>query len=281
MKVSNKSYPHPVLGHEDDVMAGGFEVEFKCELTKDYAILKPVFRLDNSVIESLIKSGKASYVVEVECGSTFYRSSFSTSKPLEIIEIPSQRLRERVRVDFFVCANTDIKDYRPSGCHSDYGDATFEVGAGDVLAEGGEGSFIAEKEFDPLRPPISSFMSIKEGTLHEGPMEVNYDEEKITVVLSKSDWRRYVAVSRQKMAVGVLHASIVLPVLVDAIYKVQSEQDDLKDRNWFGRLDAILTEKVLKDKEPFEAAQKILEMPLGRNFQSIEKMLDVDQENHE
>lgn len=101
---------------------------------------------------------------------------------------------------FWICADEDIKGYHPSEAHPDYAGASFDVEAGDVLAFGGYTSFLAEKKFDPLRPPVSSFMSIMEGNHHEGPIQIDYESEKITIVLSKADWRNYTDVRGQKLA---------------------------------------------------------------------------------
>jgi hypothetical protein len=272
MKVNTKSYPHPVLGNGDDIQ-GSFKAVFTYELCRETVILNPVFALENKTVENLVKKGKAAFVTEAECRSTFFRASFSSTNPSEKFVIPAKILRERVSVGFYICANEDIKNYKPEGCHADYEGMPFEIEKGDVLAVGGGCDFIAEKNFDPLRPPVSSFMSIREGRLHEGPIEIDYTSDKITIELSKSDWQNYGNIRSQKVAEGALHASVVLPVLVDAIYKVQTEASNYGDQNWFGRLDAILDSKGLKKREPFEAAQKILDNPSARNFQSINSML--------
>lgn len=281
MKVNAKSYPHPVLGNGDD-LGGSFKVELPYELSRDTVMLNPVFALKNSAIEDLLKKGKASFFAEVQCRSTFYRRGFTTRNQAEKISIPAKLLRERVTVDFYVCADQDIKNYRPSEPHPDYEGAAFDVDAGDVLAAGGLSSFVAEKAFDPLRPPVSSFMSIMEGSSHEGPMEIDYELEKITIILSKADWKTYLGVRGQKPVQGILHSAIVLPALVDAIHKVQTAPSDYENANWYGRLDAILEAKKLQDKDPFEAAQRILDNPAARSFRGIDALINTaDEETYE
>jgi len=277
MKVNLKSYPHPVLGNENDI-GGSFAVEFHYELGKDEIIINPTFALKNRTIEGLLKKGKASFVAEAECRSTFFRKSFSTRKPAERFSIPSKAVREQVTVGFFICADEDIADYRPEESHPDYKGLGFDIEKGDIIAAGGYCSFIAEKSFDPLRPPVSSFMSIMEGSNHEGPMEIDYEAEKITIILSKADWKDYLDVRGHKLAEGILHASVVFPVLTDAIHQVQHGESDYSDRNWFGRLEAILEAKSLVQKDPFIAAQKILENPATRSFQGIGSLLEVTDE---
>ena len=275
MKVNAKSYPHPVLGNGDD-LAGFFKVELTYELSRDTIALNPAFTLKNAGIEELMKKERASFVAEVECRSTFFRQGFSTRDQSKRIEIPAKLLRERVTVSFSVCADQDIRGYRPTEPHSDYQGATFDVEAGDVLAIVGQVSFIAEKSFDPLRPPVSSFMSIREGASHEGPMQIDYEGEKITIILSKADWKEYLEVRGQKPVQGILHSAVVFPALVDAIHKIQSSASEYQDMNWYGRLDAIIEAKGLKEKDPFETAQRILDYPSSRGFRGISAIINAD-----
>lgn len=282
MKVNSKSYPHPVLGNEDD-LGGSFSIDpFRYELKKDEIVLNPSFALKNAGIEELVRKGKASFVAEVECRSTFFRKSFSGRNPVEQFAFPSKLARERVTVGFYVCADENIPGYKPTQPHADYEGALFDVEAGDILAFGGYTSFLADKNFDPLRPPISSFMSITEGFHHEGPMEIDYEQEKITIVLSKADWANYWSVRGQKVAEGMLHGAIVFPVLIDALHQVKNNGSDYENYGWFGRLEAILDARGLRDKEPFEVAQKILDNPVTRSFQSIGSLLETNnEENYE
>lgn len=281
MKVNAKSYPHPVLGNGDD-LGGMFKVEFRYELGRAEVGLNPKFTLKNTAIEELIKKEKASFVAEIECRNTFFRRSFVTREQIDRFVIPASSLRERVTVGFYVCADKDIRNYQPSEPHPDYEGAKFDVDAGDVLAIGGYSSFIALKSFDPLRPPISSFMSIMEGSHHEGPMQIDYEGEKIMIVLSKADWKNYLSVRGQKLAEGILHGTIVFPALVDAIHKMLTTGAEYEGMPWYGRLETILDAKGLSEKDPFEAAQKILDNPSARSFHGIELLTDIaDDETYE
>jgi len=148
MSVNSKSYPHPVLGNEDDVR-GSFDVEFRYELSRESVVLDAIYKLKNNAIEDLIKKEKASFVLEAECRSSFFRAVRSSKNAEERWILPARLLRERVSVNFFICADTDIKNYAPGDCHPDYEGFSFEIESGDVLALGGGCSFIAEKSFDP------------------------------------------------------------------------------------------------------------------------------------
>ncbi len=280
MKVEFKQYPYPVLGNGDD-LGGFFKVSsFHYELSKDAVVINPTFSLKNQAIEKLIRGGKASFVAEVQSRSTFFRTSFSTNKSIESFSFPAQKVRDRVTVEFYVCANEDIEAYQPSDSHPAYEGAVFEIEKGDVLAVGGAVAFPADKNFDPLRPPVSSFMSIREGSQHEGPLQIDYESEKITIILSKEDYRKYYDVRNQKPAEGMLHGAIVFPVLVDAIYQVRNQNSAYEAQPWFVRLETVLEAKGLREKEPIEAAQKILDNPAARSFGSMASLLEINTDEY-
>jgi hypothetical protein len=112
-------------------------------------------------------------------------------------------------------------------------------------------------------------------------MQIDYEQEKITIVLSKADWKNYLEVRGQKTAHGILHGTIVFPALVDAIYKIRSG-DEYEGANWYGRLDAILEARGLQDKDAFEAAQKILDNPATRSLAGIDALTNMaDNETYE
>ena len=112
-------------------------------------------------------------------------------------------------------------------------------------------------------------------------MKINYEEQKITIELSKADWKSYLEVRGQKPAQGILHGAIVFPALVDAIYKMRSGSSDYEGTNWYGRLEAIMEARGLQEKDAFEAAQKILDNPATRSLAGIDSLTNMDDETYE
>lgn len=270
MKAKNISYPYPVLGNEDDV-EGDLKVSFKHVLGRDKIKLRPAFKLKNDTLAKLIKEEKASFTMEIECNSTFFRKNFVSFNKNSEFTIKSNLVRERVDAGFFIRAASIISDYKIKGCHPDYEGFSFNIEPGDILAVGGFTSFIAEKDFDPMRPSISSFMAVKEGNQEKGPMTINYsDDDKIIIELSRSDWRNYIRIKGRKTMAGALHSSIVLPVLADAIRIVKEENSaEVRGAHWFSRIDIIMQQQGIFDDEPMIAAQKILKNPLERGLLSL------------
>ena len=271
MKAKNISYPYPVVGNEDDVPNGVFKIaQFKHALRKDKIACKVKFELKNKVLQDLIADKKAAFTVEIECNSTFYRTLAKTFDREIEFSLEATRVREMIGASFYVRAIKPMTDYLPDGSHPDYKGLSFDISPGDVLAVGGYTSFVAEKDFDPLRPSVSSFITIDGRKDKRGPMVVEYsDHEKIIIKLSQEDWGNYKLIKGRKPYVSVLHAGIVLPVLADAISLVQKGDDETKGNYWFQRLEVILEQNKLLEAEPLLAAQEILKYPITRALESL------------
>ncbi|HYD93224.1 MAG TPA: hypothetical protein VEB18_02080 [Candidatus Paceibacterota bacterium] len=263
MKAKNISYPYPVLGNEDDVK-GTFDVSFKHALRREEVALMVGFKLKNKSLEKLVKEKKAAFTVEVECPGTFFRKSFSTFEHDARFVIGSGLVREHVSAAFYVRAVEPLPKYKIDGSHPDYEGFPFDIGAGDVLALGGHTSFIAEKDFDPMRPAVSSLIAIKPGTHAVGPMQIDYSQDKILIKLSERDYKNYGIVKGRVGIAGVLHASIVLPVLAEAIKLVHEKDHETQGTHWHKRLEIILRQQELPADDGLLAAQKLLRSPLER-----------------
>ena len=267
--ATSKSYPFPVLGNEDDI-TGLFKPSLRYSLEPTSIVIDCEFQLSNPTIEELLAKNMAAYLVQVECGNTFYRRTFTTTEPKLTIEIEAGDLRDKVDVSFCICATSSIPDYSPDGIHPDLaGEPTF-VEKGDVLADGGTGSFMADKDFDPLKAPVSSFMKIKEAEEKTGPMTIDYSGDQIVIRLSKDDYKNY-AFSR-KYAVSSLHASLVLPALIDAIYVINNKSDDYDGQPWFTRIQQICRERDIDITDSLTAAQRLLGKPVERGLKEIRKL---------
>ena len=263
-----QSYPYPILGEGDDV-EGIFNPSFWVTLRPMLVEAEFTFHLQNATLEKLIAQRKAEYVVEMECKTTFFRQTFKTASAKNSISLPAERLREKVDVSFYICAAQKIPEYRPSGLHRDYGNISFPIEPGDVLAEGGRGYFIAEKTFDPMRAPLSSFMRIERDKKKAGPVVVDFEGDYLLIKLSEEDHDRFQEAKHR--AIQSLHSIIVLPALIETLRCIGNPEKKMEyeDKKWYGRLEAICREQKIDLEDPFVAAQKILGNPISRGLDEV------------
>lgn len=213
------------------------------------------------------------FVTQIYCRATMFRemikSDTSVSKP---IVIPTPKLREQVEVDFFVCANENIPEYTNSASHSDYSGFSFPVEKGELLAYSGKGIFNANKTPEELKA-ISAFMNIDKHEKENGPIYNFYDGPKITIRLPENDYMKYQKIVSDYTE-DIVHSSVVLPALMDAISEIQSGTVDYSDKDWYGILREMVNEA--KEENLLKIGQKILDNPVNRAFNTIQKMIEYE-----
>lgn len=269
-----RAYPYPVLGNDDDITDGNFEFSMEYTIGYDVVSIDCRFEVNHETIESLISEKKAVFVSEIVCPATFYRKAFKSSTPELNKNINADDLRGRVTVESYICASEEIEDYDPVGTHPDLQGYTANVKTGEILAFGGTAPFIAEKEFDPLKTPVSSFMKIQSKTALREHITVAYETDRILIQLAKEDYDLYLDIKGSASA--NLHSSVVLPVLIDALYLVSKNSEDYGDCLWFSKLKQICDESGYDINSPFETAQKILQMPISRSFRNTKELIYSD-----
>ena len=137
MKSNSACFPYPVLGEKDDVtpLLVDDDIKFRdpVKTKTDY-----LFHIDlhqgNREIAELINRGCAEYICEVECRSTFFRKCFKSAGPSIDVILSRKAVRGHVDFNCYIIAKQDIPGYSNSGFHSDYGDCTFDLEKGDLLA---------------------------------------------------------------------------------------------------------------------------------------------------
>lgn len=275
MKASrNVSFPHPVVGNTDDA-GGRFEPTVirsndRRTLTLDVNDLAT----NNEALDRYIANERAEFITRVVCGNTGFRKTYTTRKRAQQIKIPIHELYREVQLELGVIAMGDIPDYRPSDPHPDYGESTFPVEAGDILAIAPSRQFTLDLQWDPLRAPMQSIMRIVRDTRETGPMIAALEEDKIIVHVSSQDYDRYSA--RKNDSADILHVSIVLPVLVQAIQK--RADPDYQNLAWSLRLQVLL-DRIEDEGDPLAAAQQLLRMPLERALKQLESRPEVQDDD--
>lgn len=278
------SYPHPVLGHEDDIETGQFSL--KCTrgplIGGENTEMSLFFDLTNPTLRKLIEDGRADYVVEVSCKQTFYKFTERSHAPSVTVKLNSTDIRGTTSVKGWILSREIIEDYSPEGMNHDYMDANFFISPGDVLAEDPGFWFIADKEFDALKAPVSSFIVVGANNSENGPLEVSWGNgntagDKIVITLNKNDFNLYKEIARDNDAKKILHSAIVLPVLVQGVIGVlEGEGSDYYNH----RLAAVIATKerrgqidAVDTNPPIITAQNLLKEPLTRSLTGAAALL--------
>lgn len=281
MKTNKLSFPHPVLGVNDDV-SGEYKIKSSPMIFDENEIKIEINHiLSNSTLENLIKEGGASFCVELNCPQTFYRHAFLSSDNKQLITLKSKDLRSKVFVSFFIVAQKDINDYQVKGSNSDYSDFKFEVRKSDVLAYGGDTFFIAGKRWESLKM-VDNFMEVEKYDKKNGPAKFVLSPEKIIIQLPENDFQKYNNVYRAQNFSSYFLSSIAFPALLYAVSEMIHNTEANEESMWYQIIDARKQqEKNLQniswDSENIpEIVQELLNNPIEKTLGCIEKTISQE-----
>lgn len=276
MRLSARSYPHPVLGNRDDVPGAAFQATLEMSADKQYIYITVDINCSCNTINTLLNGGRAAYVLHVECSNTLFRRAYEFRERHHRISIGADYLNDAVEVNVFVVATESIVQYTLTEAHPDYADAVFDIQRGDILAVGEGQVFHVESRFDSLSR-IGSIMQINESPKDgDIPMEPDFNGDKIVIFLSKTDFADYKMLKLHEGVRGPLTTTIVLPVLVEAIHILKEESDGINDtRRWIRALQRrIEALGLIRESSPIVLAQRILEFPIKRALSSSRMLVE-------
>lgn len=277
MRLSERSYPHPVLGNKDDVPGAAFQAVLEMSTDKQFVYLAVEISCSCEVINSLVASGDACFVAHVECSNTLFRRAFEFRERSHRFSMSSDSLNDAVEVNVFVQAVNVIKGYRIPEAHPDYDGATFDLRHGDILAIAEGQVFHIDSSFDSLKR-IGSIMQINESPKDgDHPMEASFEGDKIVIYLCKADFADYKLLKRNEGLLSPLTTTVVLPILVVALEILAEESQGAEDgRRWVRALSRRIESLGLGDEsQALIQAQKLLELPVKRALTSYRMLAEA------
>jgi len=268
MIFNNRNYPHPILGLNDDFVSSSISVELNISSNKEVFEIRPIFLLENQDIRILVDETKAFYVSHVYCRGTMFREVFKTTNNLsEPIKIISSRLNGEVEVDFFICSDQKIKNYRSNQFNSEYGMTTFSLDRADIIAFGGKAKFFANKSHEELKA-VSSLMNVLCTQKSNKAMFLDYSGNRVAIMLCKEDYDNYKLMKVNPKYIGLILSSMVLPALIEVLNVIGKEEAlEFQEKPWYRILNDI--KENSEGRTCLEIAQNILELPLKRSFNSV------------
>jgi hypothetical protein len=275
MRFQAKSFPRPVLGNADDVDAG-FQAPFKVKATGRNVELSFRFQNGSKSLASRIQCGEAAYAVHLECGSTFFRNCFESSTDDFKIIIPRTELYGSVDGIAVVVAKKEIRNYTIRKSHADYGDLSFSIEPGDILAISKGFDFDVDISTDDLQK-ISSIMVIAvDKERKKGELSINWHGQKIKVLMPESDFERFKALSINTYARSLLGMVVLLPVLSEAVRLALNPDGEFEDLRWWRCIKRKIKQLEVDEKEePYKIAQMILDNPVSRCLENCTKVFEI------
>lgn len=279
MDIRNRLYPYPVLSENTDdyidssfsidkvdVRKGIGEIEFSVNLT-----------LNNDGIKELLDSNHAEIVVHIECSQTCFRTLIRNTEMNITHKVREHFLNGKVSLCVFIIAKSDLKGYTNISLNEDYEGMTFDMNRGSILAIGGQVNVDIIKEVEELSkiPSIFSICRCAEDT--DESMKIDICGEKIAITLCNDSFQNYKIIAENPRMIPVFHSMVIIPALIYAFETLKHEDlDSYSDLRWYKAINRtlqkynlMLNKETLENIPSYEIAQKLLDLPLNKAFNTL------------
>lgn len=289
MEIKYKLYPYPVLWNKNDdyKMPSEFSAEIKTEENFKNTKLKIKFFLKDKEIEKLIRENKAEYVVHIEGTRTYFRDFISIRETEITYDLKDRDILGKLEINFFILAKQDIRGYRNDNFNEDYSSEAFNLKKGNIIAIADGYRFDIEKNDDELGKISSIFSICKKETVEQTGMTVDMSYEKIRIGLNITDYVNYSQLSQNPNKVDSVNSIIIFPALIYIFEQLKKDftETDYTEYKWFRALENIfkkngqeLNKELLENEISIDLAQRVLNYPIERAFNSLTNEDEGDDE---
>ncbi|MCR5786991.1 MAG: hypothetical protein K6G28_04755 [Acholeplasmatales bacterium] len=243
MHIGKRLFPYPVLNNNklySQFKSASFSLSYSERTTDEKFILEDLIcELDSEYLLQIISEGKASIVCIVECAGTMFRRPYVIAPNTKNqILIPLADLNGKYTVSAFVVAKENF-EYICNDFFDDYEGYTFQVEKNDILAidDGFVNSISFDEEKDTKKSSI--FVVIKDKTIDNDTMQIEYDQDKITINLPEKQWNIYDKMKRISQFQDMYFSIMAVPALGYALSCLRNDNgegsvDNLRiDYKWF------------------------------------------------
>jgi len=278
MRINNVSLPYPVLGNSDDILPllPDDSVVINQSVDEEKYKFNIKLKQENPDISLLIENELAAYTCEVTCPRTYLRRCFKSKEPEFEIELGRREVFGRVDFNCFVTVYEDIIDYHNEFQNEDYGDATFDMEPGDILAAFPTASAMIDITYEMMYSSGACMVVLDGQDTKHTWFDANADT--IKVYLPHNMFEQYRFMHQNRNFNALFHASIVF----NALFKVLSEYKESVHGNYLWAeavktridTDENLREFDINDTtRAYELAQAVLGDPYKRMFNHLQNTM--------
>lgn len=291
MVKSKLDYPHPVL------MINGDDYDKKCSFSVTMEVYEDDYNVRFSLeynlhcesLDKLIDEEKAKVVVYIESPNSSFRKMISFPKSKENVEVEVKKdiVSRKITAKPYIVATENIENFSSIWFNADYFEnASFDIRKGDILA--------TEKQYDIILDNIDVFkncasvFSVRLDEKVPSGVKVNYNDDKINVMINKTDYEKYRDLREQQEFRCLLSSTLIFPALVEVIEAMKREirggEEGIAEKRWF-----LVMEKQLKRKNivlcdmmsSVQMANELLGDILKSSLMSLDNITDLMKKGEE
>mgnify|MGYP001194186654 CR=1 FL=1 len=256
MFTEGYSFPHPVLGNEDDI-SGEFNISLEVNRGDNRKIIfeNIVVDITNPYIKQQIDSGLANWFMKIYCSSTLSTWMFEAKDKFEINE---DDLINKADIQVFIITKSDIPNYSDSTFNHQYGSEVFSLNKSEVIGISGKVSVFVPKVNEKL-----GLGNIFKFNYHEKekPIEFEHHHDKIFI--------NYPMTKKGEHPPNMLFSTFpwtafnifIVPALSEALRRIEDDLEEASRWEWFSVVDQLLPEDE-RTGDNFADSQRILQKEL-------------------
>ena len=136
----------------------------------------------------------------------------------------------------------------------------------DILDKTPEWNDLIDHKFDPYLSKPTNFIQVT--NFDEPETLVSFENDEIIIRLPNETYEQY---GNLHPTTGpILHSSIVLPVLTQAIGFIKDKENDtFINEDWYSKLLQMIEVKNLSNEEELKIASKLLKDPINRGIEYL------------
>lgn len=281
--MRDNKYVYPVLGNADDIIPGkncsepSILFSLVGEDEKEYRF-RVCMEFDNDDIKQLINEGYAFYTCDLYCSRTHLRRLVKSKDNDFIISVQKNEVYSVINFNFQVTVTKPISDYKNSQQNVDYGDMSFSLEEGDVLAVFKTFKYCADYDVREIYN-AGSFVKIYNGKDKQFSWS-NIDGDIIKIYIPKEEYNNFMRIRNDRRVTDEIHAALIFPFLYKAIMDYQEEKHG--NTKWAYAIkyrlshDPQFNDYDLSNKEcSFELTQLLLGKPFKRMLENMCKQNNI------
>ena len=269
--IKKISYANPVLGNNEDYQYNAIftfsEVVWTLHENNfgvTFSFPKP--EINDDVLFNLFRNGEAHLTLIINSARSYFQQTsniyFNDFEENNFqIFFDYGKLNGDVTYQFFLKSNVE-KLIKTALVSEDYDDSFF-ISINDILAKTPEWNEFIDHKFDPHLSKPTNFIQVT--NFDEPETLVSFENDEIIIRLPNETYEQY---KNLDTTTGpILHSSIVLPVLTQAIGFIKDkENDSYINEDWYSKLLQMIEVKNLSNEEEFKIASKLLKDPINKGI---------------
>ncbi len=258
------AFPYPVLGRSDDYSEVEFQVGMRePQISDDHdhskISIEYSFDLSDESLVKLVEQKKAKFGFEIVCKNTSIRY-VEFANEAGTVEIPLEQVHGRVEILPYLLATDFVTNFKSDNFNNEFGDASFDISPGDILAEGDADAI--NVEFGTLT--FESLLKvIKVSQIEPHSYDFSLDGNTIQIAMGEQLFEAWGFLKERTEMRPFLIMSIYKDCIVAALGRLIEQKDT--ELSWANSLLRVLEKKEIE--LPAEAnfsdlnllAQKVLQ----------------------